>query len=737
MNTLGAGIAYSPLQGRVTQSLEDSKQRNHARGANPGRGATSAPVVKALAGLSCSCLLLVPALAAAEASSPGSETQEEIVVVGHRAAKAWIEVPASVGIVDAYAIQRGQQQLELGESLAGIPGVFIQNRSNFAQDSRISIRGFGARANFGIRGIRLIVDGIPLTMPDGQGQVDSLDFASAGRIEILRGPSSSLYGSSSGGIIEVTSEEPGAIPVVAARVGFGSHGYRSYQGKAAGRAGNADYLVSFSRQELAGYRDHARMENVLLNTKFRFRFDDSSDLSVVLNHLYAPVADDPGGLSAIAVAADRRAAHPNNLKFDAGESIDNTALGLVLRKAFGSKHETTLSNYYTWRNFDGKIPTFNRGIIELDRFFVGGNLKHVYRDEILGSNLRLTLGVDAEAQLDDRARYNNDDGHRVGMKVSDRREDVTRFGFFLQQEISLPRDFELTGSARFDRVRFEIDDLLFVEASEAFDYREWSFTGALQWNPLVAANPFVRISTSFDTPTTTSLAKPASQGGGINSDLEAQTSVAYELGIKGLVSAGLRYEAAVFHIRVEDELVPYIEDFQTHYENAARSSRTGLELAAFYEFGALASAAEGWVASIAYTFSDFEFDDFESQSGDRFDGKKIPGVPRHLLHAALSYTHASGFFGEWRLQVVDERYANNANTAKAGAYVLSDLRFGYSHRVGDFEFSPFVGINNLFAEEYIDNLRINHTGNPGRFFEPAPKRNAYGGLQISYHIGSP
>jgi iron complex outermembrane receptor protein len=678
--------------------------------------------------LGISWLALAFPIAAEPASEPEAQTREqapeEIVVIGHRGDKPWLEVPASVGIVEADAIQRAQQQLDLGESLMNVPGVFIQNRSNFAQDSRISIRGFGARANFGIRGIRLIVDGIPLTTPDGQGQVDSLDLASAGRIEVLRGPGASLYGASSGGVIEVTSEEPGESPYVKTRVGVGSYGYRNYQGKAVGQAGQADYLVSISRLELDGYRDHADMENVLLHSRFRYRFDESADLSVVVNHLYAPTADDPGGLTAAQVVADRDAAQPRNVLFDAGESIDNTTLGLVFRKAFNEKHETTASNYYTWRDFDGQIPANSTGFIDLDRFFVGGSLKHVYRDEFFGLESRLTFGGEGEAQLDDRVRHRNEMGVQ-GALSSDQGEDVTRFGFFAQEELKLPCDFEFTAGARYERVHFGVDDNFLSDGDDSgtVNYNEWSFTGALQWSPTPAANPFVRVSTSFDTPTTTSLGSP--NAGGINQDLRAQTAISYELGIKGRIATPLRYEAAVFHIRVDDELVPYVQNFQTFYENAGRSTRTGLELGAIYE------PIEGLSASIAYTFSEFEFQDFKSLSGGDFDGREIPGAPKHLVIAELSYAHELGFFGTFRVQFVDERYADNANSAKADSYVYSDVRLGYKHRLGRWELSPFVGVNNLFDNEYTDNLRINDDANR-RFFEPAPTINAYGGLSISY-----
>jgi len=675
-------------------------------------------------GISCLALALPVAAETDPESATKEEPWEEMVVIGHRSDKPWLETAASVGIVEGDAIQRGQQQLELGESLINVPGVFIQNRSNFAQDSRISIRGFGARANFGIRGIRLIVDGIPLTMPDGQGQVDSLDLASAGRIEVLRGPSSSLYGSSSGGVIAVMSEEPGKFPMINARFAVGGDGYRNYQGKAVGMSGNIDYLISLSRLELDGYRDHASMERVLLHSRFRYRFDESADLSVVVNHLHAPKADDPGGLTAAEVSNDRSAAQARNVLFDAGESIDNTTLGLILRKAFNEKHETTVSNYYTWRDFDGKIPALSTGIIDLDRFFVGGSLKHVYRDVFFGMQSRFTIGGEGEAQLDDRVRHRNEMGVK-GALSSDQKEEVTRFGFFAQEELKLPYNFELTGGVRYERIHFEVDDNFLSNGDDSgtFSYNEWSFTGALQWVPVPAANPFVRVSTSFDTPTTTSLGNPA--GTGLNQDLRAQTAISYELGIKGQFGDQLRYEAAAFHIRVDDELVPYVQSFRTFYENAGRSTRTGVELGAVYE------PVEGLSASIAYTFSDFEFQDFKSRSGGDFDGQEIPGVPRHLVSAELAYEHELGLFGTWQVQFVDERYADNLNSASADSHVYSNIRIGYNHRMGNWELSPFVGINNLFDVQYTDSLRINDDANR-RFYEPAPALNAFGGLSISY-----
>lgn len=674
-----------------------------------------------------------PALAEEVARDPveldDDAPRDRIVVLGHRSETNWLETPASISVVHEQQIRRAQQQLTLGEALGTLPGVFIQNRSNFAQDSRISIRGFGARTPFGIRGIKLIVDGIPLTLPDGQGQVDSLDLSTAVRIEVLRGPGASLYGSAAGGVISVTSDEGTPTPLLRSRVSLGSYGYRSYQAQGTGQVGDWSYSLGLSRIEIDGYRDHARTENVLLNTKFRYDVSDRSSLTMVLSHVDAPQADDPGGLTAEEVSDDRNQANQRNVDMKSGEDLENTNVGLIYRYSFDDHHETALSSYFTWRDFMGRVPSTSRGAIDLDRFFAGGSVKHTYRDLVFGRRNQLTAGIDVEGQRDERKQRAIDrDSGSIGALAVDELQKVTSVGAFVQDELIIAKDVRLSASVRYDRVHFKVSDHFTGDPggddSDKLNFDEWSFSGAIVWNPGPTVNPYFQVATSFETPTTTGLANPDDDTGGFNGDLNAQTSIHFELGSKGTPADWLRYEVSAFYIRVKDELLPFTRDFSTFYENAKRSERVGFEL------GLSAQIHRNWRARVSYTHSRFEFDKFTDANDNRFDGNRIPGVPRNMASLVIDYQDRLGFFASFDIQYVDEREANNANTAEAKDYLISNLRAGYERSFGSWEVTGFVGLNNLTDQKYVDNLRINDDNS--RFFEPAPRINVHGGVSVAY-----
>ena len=658
------------------------------------------------------------------------EPIERITIIGTRAEKSWLETPASVSVVHEEKIQRAQLQLTLGESIGNLPGVFVQNRSNFSQDARISIRGFGARTPFGIRGIKLIVDGIPLTLPDGQGQVDSLDFSTAERIEVLRGPAASLYGSAAGGVIAITSKLGTVDSYARARANVGSYGFRSYQGQAAGSVDDWSYSIGLSHSELDGYRDHSDAKNdVLLNVKFHVDIDEQTDMTVLVNHVDAPKANDPGGLTAEELKADRRGANPRNIDMKSGEALENTTIGMVLRHAFNEQHETTLTNYYTWRDFNGRIPSTSRGRIDIDRFFLGGSAKHVYTDTIFGFDNRLTTGIEAGEQSDDRQQRAIDrTTGAVGALALSELQTVTTLGAFIQNEVQVVPNVEVSASMRYDWVRFDTSDNFSANGDDSGNrnFKEWSFAGTVLWSPCPIANPFFRIATAFETPTTTSFANPAPDGGGLNPDLDAQTSIHYELGSKGVLADRLHYEASVFYIRVKDELLPYSQNFTTFYENASSSDRIGFEL------GLKAQLHRDLSAALNYTHSKFEFDKFTDGNDNRFNGKRIPGVPENVVSFEIDYQSVLGPFASFEVQYVDERDADNGNTAKAKDYVVANLRAGYSQDFRDFTLTAFGGVNNLTGQNYIDNLRIND--NNARFFEPAAGRNYHGGASVSYHF---
>ncbi|MBW2362003.1 MAG: TonB-dependent receptor [Deltaproteobacteria bacterium] len=666
----------------------------------------------------------------AAARDDDASAMDTITVRASRTDQSLGDFPGAASVVGSDEIQLARPQLTLGESLLGIPGVFTQNRDNFAQDLRIAIRGFGARANFGIRGIKLIVDGIPATLPDGQGQVDTIQLSTARRIEVLRGPAATLYGSAAGGVIRIETEEGPDTPFLQGRTAFGSHGYRQYDVKGGGSSGPVRYLLGVSRQELDGYRDHSRMENVLANGKLSWTPDESSKLTVIGNYLHAPKAQDPGGLTSTQVEEDRRQARQRNKDFDAGEELDQASLGLSYVRTFGIGHELTAATYHVWRDFENRLPFTSGGAVEYDRYFGGASLQYRYEDQFFGMNNRLLVGVDVDAQRDERKRRDNDEGS-VGDVVFDQDEDVTALRAFLQDELALGEDFELTAGVGFDHLRYEVDDAFVDLADDDLDdsgrrnFDEWSPMVALRWSRWRALNAYARISTSFEPPSTAELANPDASGG-FNSDIEAQRTVNYEIGIKGLLPGTLRYELVGFWMRTKDELVPFESDLgRTFFENAGRTTRGGIELSFRYQ------PVEGLTAAFAYTWSVFEFDKFRTADGS-FDGNSIPGVPDHHLYGELFYRSPFGLYGGLEFRWVGPFYADNANEEKTDSYFVSSLRLGHSQNFGRWEIGPYLGIQNLFGKRYIDNVRINAFG--GRYFEPAPKRSYFGGLTVAYHF---
>lgn len=654
---------------------------------------------------------------------------EELTVTAARADKLVHEVPAAVGIVEQDSIQKARQQLSLDESLTLVPGLFMQNRYNFAQDLRIAIRGFGARSSFGIRGIKILVDGIPETLPDGQGQVDSIDLGSTARIEVLRGPSSSLYGNASGGVISVTSEAAPDSPFMEGRLAVGDYDYQKYQLKAAGQSGKFDYLASLSDTEIAGYRDHSEAENTQFSGRLRYEPLENASLTAVLNITDQPVSNDPGGITLEQAQENPRSARDRNMTFDAGEGLKQQRLGFVYRQLFGEHHELMGRNYYVWRDFDNKLPFVGGGAVNLDRFFVGAGFSYAYSASVLKRGNRLIIGFDAEFQDDDRRRFDNDQGV-IGILAFDQQEEVNSTGVFVQNEHKLLDNLELTVGARWDRIQYDVADRFLNNGDQSgkVDFNEISPRVGLLYAPRPEINVYGTVSTGFEAPTTTELADPSGSGG-FNQNLSAQTATNYEFGVKGWINNRQWYELAFFHIDVEDELIPFeigSSPGRDFFVNAGASERTGIELGLSSEF------MDGLVLSLSYTWSDFTFENFVDENGNDFSGNRLPGIPDNLLNAEARYQHNSGFYSAIDALFVDERFADNANTVAVGSYYVANMRAGYDLQLGSWLIAPFIGINNIFDESYESNIRINAFG--GRYFEPAPERNAYAGVSIKYQF---
>jgi len=524
-----------------------------------------------------------------------------VIVTAPRVTIPIYKFPAAISVVDKDDIQLGKPTLNLGESLDKVPGVFIQDRFNFAQDVRISIRGFGARAAFGIRGIKILVDGIPLTLPDGQSQVDTIDLGATQRIEVMRGPTSALYGNASGGVISIITEDGPSQPFIQERTTIGQFGLIKPGLKSGGQIGPLNYLINLSYLDYEGYRDQSLTRNFLLNGKFRFDIDDSSDLTALVTLFDSPRADDPGALTLEQVNEDRRQASPLNKRFKTGEEVSDQRFGLVYRKDFSDLHDLELSGYANFREFDGSIPF---RIVEFDRVFLGGGAKYGYLGNILGFQNGLSVGTDLQFQDDDRKNFNNIDGNKGDELLINQDEKVTNIGPYIQEMFNLLDNLIVVLGGRYDYVRFSVDDFLDPKESGSRTFKQFTGKGGLLYSPIPEVNMYFNIAQSFETPTTTELVNRPDGKGGLNPNLEAQKAINYEIGAKGQVIGRLDYQLAIYYISLRDELIPFDIEGRTFFRNAGKSRRYGLEAGLNFE------VIDGFDTSLAYTYLNSKFEGF-------------------------------------------------------------------------------------------------------------------------------
>jgi len=683
----------------------------------------------------CAAAPLLLGAAAQAQTQPPANTLEEIIVTATMIERTLKWTPASVSVITEDDIQLARQQLALDEALSRVPGLFMQNRYNFAQDLRLSIRGFGARGQFGIRGVKVLVDGIPETLPDGLGSVDSIDLGATSQIEVIRGPSSALYGNASGGVISLTSEGGGAEPYAQVRVAAGGYGFEKSQVKVGGATDRVDYLVSLSDQELEGYRAQSNYENRLLTGRFDVDLGGDRSLLTVVSFTDQPVSDDPGGLTAAVAPVNPRSAAPFNLRFDAGEALEQTRVGFVYTTPAGERGTITARNYYAWRDFGIRLPTQSQGIVDLGRRFVGGGVSYSYDGFWLDRPNRFIAGVDFDDQDDERRRYDNLNGVQ-GPLGFDQEEHVTSRGLFIQNELSVSERVQLSLGVRFDEVEFEVTDRWFANAT-GDDSGSKKFTDTSPMVGLVvgisdALNFYTTYSSAFETPTTTEFSLPGG-GGGFNQALEPQLASNFEVGLRGALGASQRYEVAVFTIDVEDELIG--REIQTSpgrfsFENAGETSREGVE------FSWIANPTDRIQATVSYTYSDFKYTRFlenvtiANPGGADRSGNVIPGTPEDILFAEFVYRAPRGWYVASDALYIDAQFGDSANLVSVADYTLTNLRFGYDAQLGGLRLSPFVGINNVGDETYTANVRINATAN--RYFEPGPGRTGYAGITLDW-----
>jgi iron complex outermembrane receptor protein len=676
---------------------------------------------------------LWPQIAPAQDARP----VDPLVVTATRVEERAFDLPVAIDSVGATRIQQDQLQINLSESLSRVPGLVVQNRWNYAQDLQISSRGFGARAPFGARGIRLYQDGIPATMPDGQGQTGSFSLASAQRIEVLRGPFSTLYGNAAGGVVAIFTEDGPPTPVAQGQVVGGSFGTSNTIAKLGGEAHGVNYVMAANHFETDGYRDHSDASRDQFNAKLKFTLDSDTRVTLIANTLSQPEAQDPLGLTRAELQANRRGVDPAATLFDTRKTVGQQQGGATIERSVAADTTLLMTSYAGHRNvrqylaLSGVGDTSSGGVTDLDGNFGGVDLRLTTRLMLGGGPLSLTVGAAYDRQEQARKGYVNNNG-ALGDLRRNENDTVHDQDVYAQAEWSPIASLSLLAGARYSDVRFASEDH-YITATNPDDSGQIAYSHAspvvgIIWHAAKDANIYANWGNGFETPTFIELAYQ-NVGTGLNFGLQPAISRSTEIGVKAYVFDTQRINLAVFNTRTTNEIIiDASTGGRTTYKNAGRTRRQGVE--AEWE-GALGGGFTGY-AAYTYLSATFAADTTTGTPPQIVHaGSRLPAVPANSAYAELAWARADwmGFSTALEFQFADKLYVNERNTDSSASYSVVNARAGFEQKSGMWTVREFVRVNNLADRDYVGSVIVGDTN--GRFFEPAAGRNYLVGVSVN------
>jgi iron complex outermembrane recepter protein len=686
-------------------------------------------------------LVLVCAFSATSIEAQDTATKlPPMVTVTRQPARSPLDLPFGISTVVPDSLRPGQSHLAADQALMMIPGLTVANRTNPSQDVRLSVRGFGARSSFGVRSIRVIRDGMPLTLPDGQTPLDYLDLESVGRIEVIRGAAAALYGNASGGVIDIHSVDPTANVEPEARVWMGPNATRrttavvsgmtdgySYQGNVGQTV--ADNYRAFSHQRLTN--GFARLSTTLAGTA----------LSLVGLGLHMPVAENPGALTQAQLDSAPQMADAQSVTKKARKEVDQLQIGLSGLRHVG-RGTVSVGVYGGTRSLYNPL-TF--AVVDVGRTIAGGSIRGDF-DIAAVNGLRLTVGGDYQRQDDARKNWANCNGLTAttascpsiptekGVIQLDQRELVIGGGPYARLELERGR-LRTSAGARSDVVRFELDDHLLSGGRDNSGVRTLhavSPMAGLAVRVTRLSSLYANFATAFETPTTTELGNQADGSAGLNRDLLPQYSRTIEAGAKG-IAASMSYEVSLFHTGVRDELIQFQipgGNGRMYFKNAGRTRRDGVELAG--EWSPTGPGLTGIDLDWGYAYSRFRFVDFVSGTA-QLAGNLIPGIPAHQLQLSATRRFTRGGFAVAEWSAKSSVWANDANTVSARRFDVLNLRAGRDIGVGHAQISPMLAVSNALDRHYAGSVVINATAAgtaAPKFFEPSPGRTWLAGARV-------
>ncbi|HBQ8680090.1 TPA: TonB-dependent receptor [Klebsiella pneumoniae] len=687
--------------------------------------------------------LFLPLIAAAQAAD-----EQTMVVTAAPTTVSELDTPAAVSVVNGDEMRQAAPRVNLSESLGAVPGLQVQNRQNYAQDLQLSIRGFGSRSTYGVRGLRIYVDGIPATMPDGQGQTSNIDIGSVDTIEVLRGPFSALYGNSSGEVINVTSQTGTQPPTVEASSYYGSFGTWHYGMKATGavgdgsHAGDVDYTVSTNRFTTHGYRDHSGARKNLANARLGVRINDVSKLTLLLNSVDIK-ANDAGGLTADEWRDNPRQS-PRGDQYNTRKNTRQTQAGLRYERQLSAQDDLSVMMYAGEREttqFQSiprapqLKPSHAGGVIDLTRHYQGIDTRLTHRGELLVP-VTLTAGLDYENMSERRKGYENfvmvNGAPQYGEQGALRRNErnlMWNVDPYLQTQWQLTDKLSLDAGVRYSSVWFDSNDYYITpgngDDSGDASYHKWLPAGSLKYALTDAWNVYLSAGRGFETPTINELSYRSDNQSGLNFGLKPSTNDTVEIGSKTRIGNGL-FTAALFQTNTDNEIVvDSSSGGRTSYKNAGKTRRQGMELGLDQQFG------ESWRLKAAWTWLDATYRTNVCDDAS-CNGNRIPGIARNMGYASFGYQPEQGWYAGSDIRYMSDIMANDENTAKAPSWTVVGLTTGYKWSYGRMDMDLFGRIDNLFDREYVGSVIVNESN--GRYYEPAPGRNYGIGLNLAWRF---
>ncbi len=672
-------------------------------------------------------------------------TLDSVVISASRYSLPLNDIPYSIKSIEQI---NSKHVGSLKEILQTTPGIIINNRYNFSQGDKILLRGIGTRSAFGVRGIKIFLDGVPLTFTDGQSQLNNLDIQNVDKIEIVKGPSSTLYGNSLGGAILFESALANQEFFIQPEISLGSFGFRNYNVSLGGNILNGNYSINAYSTESEGFRKHSEAKFYGVNFLAKFNIHRNILLSIVSNYYDAPYLLNPSSLNKNDAEYNPTSVRNSVLSFVNGKKIKQFQNGLGLQFNLSSNSKIKSTFYTASRSLNNSIPG---RIIELDRFFAGARVEFDNKFKLFGREITSLAGVDYETQQDKRKEFENggiDNYSELNPnklfsdiiykdKLIEQDESVTSLGLFSHLSFRLSNLITLFAGIRYDDYSFKVEETLLNNNLSKVSLDNFSEMFGLSYKLKNNITLYCNYSNGFQTPTTNEFSNNPLREGGFNNSLKPEQINNYEVGLRGWwLSPNLFANISLYNLNISEMLISYQnEDELSYYRNAGSANNIGFEI----DFDL--QPAKDFNLQSSYTYMNFKFTDYEVienvnniEQVIQLSDNYLPGIPKHNLVLSASYKFFNQLTSTFVLNWTDKYFTNdfngpmddsenNLNDYVNDAYLICNFNLLYSHLFNFAKVTIKFNVENLFNVRYNDSIIPNAFGN--NYFEPAPGRSYY------------